>query len=361
MKLTLFDSVQKAYVTDDFEGTWSEVVEVLSLHCPATVKDDVPLYNFVEFKTLDDPTVDPARKYHGKMINGDWVRDASGKFDPIPNTVRRCKENVLGLWGILLDFDGGKTVDEVIAEYQGLEFFLYTTFRHLVPNPDTGVIKEKFRVVIPFNRMLDIKDVAGRKESIKQSFPAVDAASFSESQSFYFHSGVNPRVYHSPGIMIDPYKHFMERAVTVYTPPDADAPAESNDWTAEDQQTYKQAVLKSLMSCSNLHYRSDHSDYGICVLVNICKSIGLTYEEYSVVVDQIGAGDSTLNSESIRRSPWTSWAGNKATKATRDKFIRDHNGIPFEMPKQARQQGRDALSAKIFQLAQKQFKVGENK
>ena len=114
MKLTIFKSVQEAYVADVVEGDWAEIAGTLMQHDPSERKHEVLMYNFAEFKTLADPTAESARRYHGEVVDGQFVRDPSGTFDLIPNTIRRCKANVVALWGIVLDVDENKTIEEAI-------------------------------------------------------------------------------------------------------------------------------------------------------------------------------------------------------------------------------------------------------
>ena len=193
MILSTFKSIQKAYVDLVLDRSWREIVEVLLHHYDVDNKEDVELYNMVEFKTLDDPTVENARKYH--YING--VKQNT--FDTIPNTVRRCKNNVISITGIVLDVDENKTLEETMRSLDGIEYVIYTTFNHSITN-------HRFRVVIPFSRPLLACDIEGRQQDIIDVFPDVDMSSFSVSQSFYFHSGKNDSIsYWNLGEMVDPY------------------------------------------------------------------------------------------------------------------------------------------------------------
>ena len=193
MIISTFKSVQKAYVDLRLDLSWEEIVAMLTHHYNVNSKEEVELYNMVEFKSVDDPTVEPGRKYH--YVNG----ERQDTFDTIPGTVRRCKNNMVSITGITLDFDKDQTIEQTITELEGIEYVLYTTFRHTKLN-------HRFRVVIPFSQPLLAEDVSGRQKAIKKMFPNVDNASFSVSQSFYFHSGKEDNIaYHNKGIMIDPY------------------------------------------------------------------------------------------------------------------------------------------------------------
>jgi len=193
MIISTFKSIQKAYVDLRLDLSWSEIAELLLYHNDTNSKESVELYNMVEFKTLDDIDVEPARKYH--YING--IKQHT--FDTIPNTIRRCKNNVVSITGIVLDVDHNKTLEETMNSLDGIEYVIYTTFRHTET-------EHRFRVVIPFSRPLLGCDIEGRQQDIIDVFPDVDMSSFSVSQSFYFHSGKNDSIsYWNLGEMIDPY------------------------------------------------------------------------------------------------------------------------------------------------------------
>jgi len=194
MIISTFASVNKAYIDQQIDLPWEDMAVLLSAHFPAEAKDDVPLYNLIRFKDATDPTVELGRKY--KYVNGERTEE----YTTIPGTVRRCKDNVLELHGIVLDVDDSMNIADIQYKLEGLEYLLYTTFRHTAEH-------NKFRVIIPFSRPLLVDDVVGRQDSIMETFPGVDRASFSVSQSFYFHSGNDSArtVIWNKGIMIDPY------------------------------------------------------------------------------------------------------------------------------------------------------------
>lgn len=202
MRVSLFESVKRAYVQEVIDGDWETIADVLLTHWDVANKDDCAMFNFAKFKDVGD--AEPGRKYHYE--NGTRL----DTFDDIPNTVRRCKNNLIEIDGIVLDVDANYTIEN-IKEKLGdqLEYIIFTTFRHQVPDEE-GIAKDKFRVVIPFSRPLKAEDIKGRRKSIKDSFPGVDNASFSASQSFYLHSGPNPVTFHNKGVMIDPYLFDVE-------------------------------------------------------------------------------------------------------------------------------------------------------
>jgi hypothetical protein len=310
MILTTFKSVGKAYVDLHIDLPWNELAELLCEHHDVDVKEKTPMFNFAEFKSLDDPTHEEARAYD---YDGDMRLET---YRLIPNTVRRCKANVIALNGIVLDVDKSMTMNQVMEQLKDVEYVLYTTFRHTAEN-------HRFRVIIPFSQPLLSQDIPLYQASIKEYFPGVDNASFSVSQSFYFHSGKNDSIaYHNKGIMIDPY--VFERREPEPIPEPKLNPIEL---TAQQQTDYKRSIVESLLTCSGLHYHSEASEFGVMGLVTICKSIGLTYEEYDTICQRIMAPDSSLSQAILRRNAWTGWHGDKIRKEKRDAFIKAYNGV----------------------------------
>lgn len=319
MIISTFESVHKAYVDLDCDESWDDIATLLMTHIDVNSKHDVGLYNLAEFKKVFDPTVEWGRKYH--YIDG--IRQDS--YDEIPNTVRRCKNNVVSLTGIILDVDEFQTIEETIDLLDGIEYVLYTTFRHTKE-------KHKFRVAIPFSRPLLAEDIQGRQQDIIDTFPGVDNASFTVSQSFYFHSGKNdPIAYHNKGVMIDPYS-FKYNPPKVYEEPIYNQTTKFED---EDMERYKNAVVESLQSCSGLHYAGKgDNNRGVLTLVSICKSIGLTFQEFDAICSKIADQTSELKRPDVRRNAWTGWDGDKIRKETRDEFIKSYNGKPIIMRKE---------------------------
>jgi len=198
MIISTFKSVQKAYVDLRLDLSWDEISDLLIHHYDVDSKENVELYNMVDFKTTD---YELGRKYH--YVDG----ERQETYDEIPNTIRRCKNNMVSITGIVLDFDKDQTIEQTITELEGIEYVLYTTFRHKKD-------EHRFRVVIPFSRPLLAEDVAGRQKDIRKMFPNVDGASFSVSQSFYFHSGKEDNIaFRNKGLMIDPYIFNVEEYV----------------------------------------------------------------------------------------------------------------------------------------------------
>ena len=238
MILSLFNSIHDAWVKSQVELDWGEAVALFQYPRAAEKKEDAEMFNLGSFKSLDDPTVEYARKYH--YVKG--IKQST--YDLIPGKVRRCKENLLSISGLVLDIDNDFDILEAIDAYKEYEFVLYTTFNNLQPDKITGEIKQKFRVVIPFAKDLQVGDIEGRKAAMKLAFPEVDNSCFSMSQSFYFHSGQYQYTYHNKGKIVDPYVEFPYTApvvqpVSTYAAPLTDVFAIA----------HQQAVADSLLTC----------------------------------------------------------------------------------------------------------------
>jgi hypothetical protein len=345
MIISIFNRVGQAYITDSTDQPWDSLAEQLCLHTHADAKNAVPLFNLVEFKSANDPTVQWARRFH--YVNN--IRTEDGKFDLIPGLVSRCKENVVSLHGLVLDVDNNMTIEQAQTMLDGCAYALYTTFSH-------SSAKDKFRVVIPFSQPLLNADIAGRMESIKETFPGVDNASFSVSQCFYFHSGNNDCYTHiAQGEMINPY-NFEYRAPEVYEPK---VTTTTTTFTSSQSNAYKESVVKSLLSCSGLHYASDKSHLGVLTLVAICRSIGLTFAEFDTICLQISDPTSNLRDSSIRRNAWTGWTSDRVRRETREAFIAAYGGTPTQK-KTTFDQDEHKIKFQLYCEEQKRIKENKN-
>jgi hypothetical protein len=304
--------VSKAYVEDMrdvFENVeWTDFVQILLDRQNVQEKELGTLYTLSRFKNIGDPTAQLGRKKLYK--NHEWT----GEYHYYPNTVRRCKDNLVAISGMLLDFDKDVKIEEVMESYKNIEYVLYTTFNHTYDS-------HRFRVVIPFTTPLLVEDIERKKQFIEDIFVGVDPASFSASQSFYFHSGHNdPIAYHNVGHIIDPYNDFIDGIVE-----DKKIVKEHTN-VFELSPEYQNKILNSLLSCRGLRYPNS------LTLVAICKSYGLTFDNFNNICQQISDNDSTLiKTPSCRKDLWNS-DYERITSVKRDKFIKDHNGKEIVRP-----------------------------
>jgi hypothetical protein len=309
MIVTLFHSVSKAYIEDMRDVlddiSWTDFAQILQDKQNINEKEQGTLYNLARFKNIGDKTALLGRKKIFK--NGEWT----GEYKYFDNTVRRCKENLVAISGILLDFDKDVTIENVISQYQGIEYVLYTTFNHTIDS-------HRFRMVIPFTIPLLFEDIERKKQSIKDTFKGVDDASFSAGQSFYFHAGHNdPIAFHNKGYMIDPYTDFIDGVV--------EDKKVVKDFKSAFELTpeYQQKIIDSLLTCSGLRYT--HA----LTLVAICKTYGLGFNDFNNICSKISDNDSTLvKMPSCRKDLWNS-DYEKITVDKRDKFIKERGGRPI--------------------------------
>jgi len=290
---------------------WEEIAEFLLAFNKTPSKESTPMFNMWQFKTIEEGA-ELGRKYHDK---------SKQTWDYTPNTIRRCRNNVLGLWGLVLDYDGKKTIEEAVMDLDGLECVLYTTFNH---TPE----KNKFRVVIPFSRMLPADEFENRSEDITELFEYVDPASFSMSQAIYLHSGNEQYAmsFHMAGESIDPFgfkinppKPVVEGRPTHYSSLISDA----------SRDRYKTAVLASLYSCQNIRRGCNNKEAGGLGLSLLVKSVGGSYADFCDICSIAAGADSSMRDPIVQRATWDAVTTEKATKEFRDKFIQAYRGLPL--------------------------------
>jgi hypothetical protein len=305
--ITFFRSVSKAYVEDMRDVVqidWHHLAEQLLIREEINTKEEGALYNLALFKNIGDQTAELGRKKLYK--NGEWT----GEYKYFSNTVRRCKANLVALSGIVLDYDKGISIIDSMDRLNGLEYVLYTTFNHTVDD-------HRFRVVIPFSKPLLAEDIPKKLDSMKETFPGVDNASFSVSQGFYFHAGHNdPVSFHNRGYIIDPYTDFTDTVIKPYVPKSLG----TNLY--EFAPEYKKNIINSLESCKGLRYPQ------ALTLVAICKTMQLGYNDFNDICEKIADVDSTLKKDpNCRKELWNS-DYEKITSDKRDKFIKELGGRP---------------------------------
>lgn len=336
MILTLFESVQKAYTrpTQILNNTWDDIAEFLTTFNQCDKKEDMTLFNLWQF----DINGEPGRKY--TYVNGERTEN----YTEVPGTIRRCKANAQGAWGLILDYDGNKRIEEVLDELKHLEYVLYTTFRHSAET-------HKFRVVLPFSKACERDKFRLKIKSISETFTAVDHASFSESQSFYLHSAINDDeaiAYRNKGMMLDA-DMFADEIIP--DAPTIELPKRDYDG---DSNVYKEMLIESLTTCSGMHYAGVGTNHGVLTLVALCKSAGITYAEFDTICWKIAASDSSLQDAKQRKSVWNAWAPfNGITAKVREEFISCYGGVSKFGQKQLPNKQRS--SADIAEYIKKKY------
>lgn len=303
MIITLFESVQKAYTRPEWviDNSWDEIAKFLTTWQDYPKKEDVPLFNMWEFNINGEP----GRK---RIYENNNPTEA---YETVEGTIRRCKANAKLCHGLVLDFDGKARIDRVLEEHSWASYCLYTTFRHTEET-------HKYRVVFPFAKALCPSDLRKKEKAISQTFQGVDPVSFSESQSFYLHSGPNRFTHINEGQFLDP-DWFEDEII----PERVDKP--KIEYKEDDY--YKEKLIESLATCSGLHYAGVGTKYGVLVLVALCKSAGLSIDQYDTICWNMAASDSALQEENIRKSAWYGWNPYSGiTARVREEFIAAYGG-----------------------------------
>ena len=188
MILTIYRSEWEAYTRPEqiCDADWDDIAKILLDFHQANKKENVSMFNLWELNLSGEL----GRKLDKK----------TGQYTELPGTIRRCSDNLVGLHGLVLDFDANLTMDEAIKEVDGFEYVIYTTFNH-------SKAQHKFRLVLPFTRMMTVEEFELKVEDMKSIWPKADRASFTKSQAIFFHSGKNSKdaiAFRYPGSKIDP-------------------------------------------------------------------------------------------------------------------------------------------------------------
>src|ERR1035438_9362735 len=119
MILTPYKSEWAAFVHPDdiIESDWNTIAELLIEFKQVKNKEDTLMFNLWQMKTQN--------------------------FESSNGGIRRCANNCEGVWGLVLDYDGNKTIEECVEQFQEFEFVIYTTFNHGIKHGD------RFRLVLP--------------------------------------------------------------------------------------------------------------------------------------------------------------------------------------------------------------------
>lgn len=129
--INLFNSIKDNRVKP-METTWENIVGLLtSNHEINDDKLNLKLFNCVKYKNLDEVSND----------SNNWSMD---EYSGI-SYVNRRQVNIVENDVLILDYDGGPTLDEIIKRFSKYEFVYYTSYRHLYDGKT-----EKFRILLPF-------------------------------------------------------------------------------------------------------------------------------------------------------------------------------------------------------------------
>jgi len=100
--------------------------------------------------------------------------------------------------------------------------------------------------------------------------------------------------------------------------------------TNQQQEVYKKTVKDALLSCSEFR-RGSSKGTGALLLVSICKSARMNYDDFQEICLKCSAADSTLRDDMERWAVWQRAGSDNQhiTAKVRDEFIKKHNGKPL--------------------------------
>jgi hypothetical protein len=304
MNITFYENIFfPIFPENQISINWLDLVEILTTFNKVERKEDAPLFNMWQFKTIED----------GAEL-GQW------NGEDVTGSVRRCSRNCLGLWGLVVDYDSNKTMEEVVTMLDGFEFVIYTTFSH-------SKTKDKFRVILPFDRMMTVEEFKAKSPAIEYLFEGSDHASYSQSQAIYLHSGVDEDLAFSaycPGIKFkvsdfeDAPALIRSETVSVSNVPPC----------PEQLKNYKERILESLKTCSGVRRGASARNGGILTLAVICKSVNSTFGEFCEICNFACASDSSGRNFKVQQAVWNGVKESKITKEVRNNFIISHGGMP---------------------------------
>jgi hypothetical protein len=158
---------------------------LLEGHEVAADRIKVKLFNAVEYKSVDD-----LREVHGATVDDRWTG---------VTFTRRLNENVLTVQMLVLDYDGGLSLEDAKHRFEEFEYVAYTSFSHRKDNKS-----DRFRIVLPllnpipasghFSDCDDLIDGSAWYElehALRDFAGPCDPASFRCNQFFYL--PVSPR------------------------------------------------------------------------------------------------------------------------------------------------------------------------
>ncbi|QJD91252.1 hypothetical protein HH213_14930 [Duganella dendranthematis] len=151
MGFTLFHAMADIQAKTTYRS-WPEIEAMLTApHASAlSHKSNLPLFSPWAYKDVADPTVVKGNDADGKPL----------KFFSRTH-VRRIKENLVEMTMLVLDYDGGSPLDQLIKIFSKWEHVGYTTLNHR----EEG--KDKARIVLPLATSMSVADFEQLAEVIK--------------------------------------------------------------------------------------------------------------------------------------------------------------------------------------------------
>ena len=139
-----------------------------SKYCiPGTCTEDSLEYAIANPQIVQDKDHMPLAIY-GSLVDSPELDEESGH-------PRVIGANMLSLDAIQLDYDGGKTMDEFAAEYQGNRWFMYTSYSHGFKGDN-----QRFRVVMPLASPMPCRLLSSKRvrKNLDFNFPGCDRSAW---------------------------------------------------------------------------------------------------------------------------------------------------------------------------------------
>lgn len=159
---------------------WSDFCAVLANgHVSVKDKTEAPMFNGVRYRSVDEVKADPSALVYDK---GQGV-----------HFVRRSKANIVEVTMLVLDYDGGLSIEEANERFRSVEYIGYTSFSHL-QDKKTHKFRMVMRLAAPipawckldeYNRLVDGGEWYQILNALKKFAGPCDRASFNPNQIYY--------------------------------------------------------------------------------------------------------------------------------------------------------------------------------
>lgn len=195
--INIFKSFYEGITERLDEVTWEEFVSFISSgHIPTADKKSTPLFNASRFK--------PLQQVIKENVNG-YLYNKSDEL-----VVRRTKENVIDIELLILDYDGGMSLEDAKEHFKAYEYVGYTSYSHLVDNKT-----HKFRLVFPLSCPIPVQKTSIEivvyeelSNAIGNFAPRCDSVVFNATQAYFWPSAPLERisvsqVWTNKGVILD--------------------------------------------------------------------------------------------------------------------------------------------------------------
>ena len=269
MILNLYPSVIEAYIhpEDQCELEFAELAELF--------QDSSQLLPRKEAGKLFN-----CCRYRADSENPSWISERETR--PREQFIRRCRANVESIDCLLLDIDGTMSLESAVDQWAEWEFLIYSTFGNRLDKP-------KFRLVIPLQESLTRQEFDARHPAMCEQF-SVDGASFTISQAFYLPSYSQE----NQSIAFVHWNQCSQRYSALTLPAEDLLDSRPTvDLQALVRTDIATSIRRTLLTGRDLHY-NDALTLGV-----VCKSNGITAEEYREIIQAIAHPDSVLRSRQV--------------------------------------------------------------